>query len=72
MIVVLAFTALALAGWWWYGKERAAKWDAVHFIPNQGVASVKKYNRLGETKSPYLLQHKDNPVHWFPWGEEAH
>ncbi|HCF19501.1 MAG TPA: thioredoxin domain-containing protein, partial [Rhodospirillum rubrum] len=28
-------------------------------------------NRLGEETSPYLLQHKDNPVHWLPWGEEA-
>lgn len=32
---------------------------------------VKKYNRLGEAKSPYLLQHKNNPVHWFLWGKEA-
>ncbi len=29
------------------------------------------HNRLGETTSPYLLQHKDNPVHWWPWGPEA-
>jgi uncharacterized protein YyaL (SSP411 family) len=28
-------------------------------------------NRLAQEKSPYLLQHKDNPVHWYPWGEEA-
>src|SRR5579885_1959039 len=28
-------------------------------------------NRLGEETSPYLLQHKDNPVHWQPWGPEA-
>jgi uncharacterized protein YyaL (SSP411 family) len=28
-------------------------------------------NRLGQETSPYLLQHKDNPVDWFPWGEEA-
>ncbi|MDX1385980.1 MAG: thioredoxin domain-containing protein [bacterium] len=28
-------------------------------------------NRLGKEKSPYLLQHRDNPVHWYPWGEEA-
>ncbi len=28
-------------------------------------------NRLAETSSPYLLQHRDNPVHWFPWGREA-
>jgi uncharacterized protein YyaL (SSP411 family) len=26
-------------------------------------------NRLGEETSPYLLQHKDNPVHWQPWNE---
>jgi uncharacterized protein len=28
-------------------------------------------NRLARERSPYLLQHKDNPVDWFPWGEEA-
>ena len=28
-------------------------------------------NRLAEETSPYLLQHKDNPVEWLPWGEEA-
>lgn len=28
-------------------------------------------NMLGEEQSPYLLQHKDNPVWWYPWGEEA-
>ena len=28
-------------------------------------------NRLADETSPYLLQHKDNPVDWYPWGEEA-
>jgi uncharacterized protein len=28
-------------------------------------------NRLGEETSPYLLQHKDNPVHWQPWSLET-
>jgi uncharacterized protein YyaL (SSP411 family) len=28
-------------------------------------------NRLATQQSPYLLQHKDNPVDWYPWGEEA-
>jgi uncharacterized protein len=28
-------------------------------------------NRLAEETSPYLLQHAENPVDWFPWGEEA-
>ncbi|MFZ8933868.1 MAG: thioredoxin domain-containing protein [Bacteriovoracaceae bacterium] len=30
-----------------------------------------KYNRLKDEKSAYLLQHKDNPVHWYPYGPEA-
>lgn len=28
-------------------------------------------NRLAGETSPYLLQHKDNPVHWFAWSDEA-
>ncbi|MSP11965.1 MAG: thioredoxin domain-containing protein [Chloroflexi bacterium] len=28
-------------------------------------------NRLGQETSPYLLQHADNPVDWYPWGPEA-
>ncbi len=28
-------------------------------------------NQLVREQSPYLLQHKDNPVHWLPWGKEA-
>jgi hypothetical protein len=28
-------------------------------------------NRLASESSPYLLQHKDNPVDWYPWGDEA-
>jgi uncharacterized protein len=28
-------------------------------------------NLLGDETSPYLLQHKDNPVHWRPWGQAA-
>ncbi len=28
-------------------------------------------NRLANETSPYLLQHKDNPVDWYPWGDEA-
>jgi len=32
-------------------------------MPNQ--------NRLGQETSPYLLQHSNNPVDWYPWGPEA-
>lgn len=28
-------------------------------------------NRLAQSKSPYLKQHAENPVDWYPWGEEA-
>ncbi|MBG9489646.1 hypothetical protein JS609_02544 [Bacillus subtilis] len=28
-------------------------------------------NRLINEKSPYLLQHAQNPVDWYPWGKEA-
>jgi uncharacterized protein len=28
-------------------------------------------NRLAQETSPYLLQHADNPVDWYPWSEEA-
>ena len=28
-------------------------------------------NRLAEETSPYLRQHRDNPVDWYPWGSEA-
>ena len=33
--------------------------------------AAPKQNRLATEKSPYLLQHADNPVDWYPWGEEA-
>ncbi|MDQ8203906.1 thioredoxin domain-containing protein [Pelagicoccus sp. SDUM812003] len=28
-------------------------------------------NHLADSQSPYLLQHADNPVDWYPWGDEA-
>ena len=35
------------------------------------VASVAMANSLADETSPYLLQHKDNPVAWHPWGGTA-
>ncbi|MCA9407701.1 MAG: thioredoxin domain-containing protein [Candidatus Omnitrophica bacterium] len=32
---------------------------------------INKKNRLSKQKSPYLLQHADNPVDWQPWDEQA-
>ncbi|GBC98219.1 hypothetical protein HRbin17_00718 [bacterium HR17] len=39
-----------------------------------GIAMLERAqrrNRLADETSPYLLQHADNPVDWFPWGDEA-
>jgi hypothetical protein len=33
--------------------------------------TTRQLNRLKDEKSPYLLQHADNPVDWYPWGEDA-
>jgi uncharacterized protein YyaL (SSP411 family) len=38
---------------------------------SETVAKSAGTNRLKDEKSPYLLQHADNPVNWYPWGEEA-
>lgn len=32
---------------------------------------MEEINHLGQETSPYLLQHADNPVHWFAWGPTA-
>jgi uncharacterized protein YyaL (SSP411 family) len=32
---------------------------------------MRQPNRLAQERSPYLLQHSENPVEWYPWGEEA-
>ncbi len=34
-------------------------------------SAKKSYNHLKDEKSPYLIQHAENPVDWYPWGEEA-
>ena len=36
-----------------------------------GPISPTTKNHLADSKSPYLLQHADNPVNWYPWGPEA-
>ena len=38
--------------------------------PSPNLASGGR-NRLAAETSPYLLQHQDNPVDWWPWGPEA-
>src|SRR5579864_4395781 len=33
--------------------------------------SIAPVNHLADETSPYLRQHAENPVEWFPWGDEA-
>ncbi len=44
---------------------------ALAFFTNCTKIESHNMNRLKDSDSPYLLQHKNNPVDWFPWGEEA-
>ena len=37
----------------------------------QSAWQARPVNRLADETSPYLLQHADNPVDWYPWGDEA-
>lgn len=37
----------------------------------QNYAEEQMSNRLKYEKSPYLLQHADNPVDWYPWSRDA-
>jgi hypothetical protein len=40
-------------------------------VATNSSAAHSHTNRLAREKSPYLLQHRHNPVDWFPWGDEA-
>src|SRR5690606_20288461 len=39
--------------------------------PRTRQVMMNTTNRLATETSPYLLQHANNPVDWYPWGEEA-
>ncbi|CAG0909242.1 unnamed protein product, partial [Cyprideis torosa] len=41
------------------------------FLYSTTMAQMLEANRLANEKSPYLLQHANNPVDWYPWGNEA-
>ena len=40
-------------------------------VPEPHNAPALRENRLAGETSPYLLQHKHNPVEWWPWGPQA-
>src|SRR5690348_9525273 len=39
--------------------------------PGVSMRRMGRPNRLARETSPYLLQHAENPVDWYPWGDEA-
>ncbi|MDQ6861161.1 MAG: thioredoxin domain-containing protein [Verrucomicrobiota bacterium] len=47
------------------------RWTFGHRTLNVLQMPSRPTNRLAQEKSPYLLQHADNPVDWMPWGDEA-
>jgi len=54
------------------GSQDPKQKEAVMPKPENSKGAKHKFtNRLAKEKSPYLEQHKHNPVDWFPWGEEA-
>jgi len=60
-------------------RRRDSNTDGLRFEKREGSArptdtTHRKHlmpNRLAHESSPYLLQHKDNPVDWHPWADEA-
>jgi hypothetical protein len=45
---------------------RLLKDDVEKDLRNHSIEPSRKANRLGQEKSPYLLQHAFNPVDWYP------
>jgi len=56
------------------GQEQEQKSQAtdVESSENHALSQLDgEKNQLQYSNSPYLLQHADNPVNWYPWGDEA-
>lgn len=53
-------------------EDEDEDWSAEFGATGKGAFTKRtKTNRLGQSNSPYLLLHAENPVDWFPWGPEA-
>jgi uncharacterized protein YyaL (SSP411 family) len=44
---------------------------SIQIYGNEDFMNFQQKNHLQNEKSPYLQQHADNPVNWYPWGEDA-
>ena len=40
-------------------------------MADQVAVTLLRMNRLADETSPYLRQHRDNPVDWYAWGPDA-
>jgi len=81
--LLVGFAILVGTGWWPAGERvphaafaSEGGHDEIPNLPLEALESLppdggERYNRLIFEKSPYLLQHADNPVDWYPWGEAA-
>ena len=77
--ILIAIVLLTPAGWLHSLAQETT--DQARDTASSGVGSTADgesvhtdsthQNRLAEESSPYLLQHAQNPVDWYPWGEEA-
>ncbi|PIQ82213.1 MAG: thioredoxin domain-containing protein [Candidatus Omnitrophica bacterium CG11_big_fil_rev_8_21_14_0_20_64_10] len=65
--LIPVLVGLAAAGFLVGAGTRPSEREAVVSKPRR----AGQPNRLAREKSPYLLQHADNPVDWYPWGAEA-
>ncbi|XP_050531844.1 spermatogenesis-associated protein 20 [Daktulosphaira vitifoliae] len=59
-----------------FHKSTSSKYKNTRFFQNSSLKQTsykmeKKKNRLALEKSPYLLQHAENPVEWYSWSDEA-
>ncbi len=83
VLVVVA----AVLGYWFGAEKQVPEAESAEIAVTEGILPQRQTanpgiseipdpltqdkNHLGDTTSPYLLLHKDNPVYWYPWGEAA-
>jgi hypothetical protein len=68
----LPWTLLALAAWAFADRgEGEGGQREERAVTSKPTGRRDGPNRLASETSPYLLQHADNPVDWYPWGPEA-
>ena len=66
-LIWIYFSAVILL--WGVEFTASVQQDAARHSGSWSTSAMS--NRLAAERSPYLLQHADNPVDWYPWGQEA-